>query len=352
MRRALKTLARLSLAAGALAANAAPTRAQETHAQTAPEWLAVSPADEGFTARMPKQPVSVAQRVRTNGLDASGTRYAAAADERTTFIVWSMKGSDASGPLGVIGPAGASYTGGAPYLDAADELAWELLITPEFERLTREKVSPQRIVEMEPGMAYGGDFELSGLPARRFYVGLENERGLVYVTAEGPQVYVVAALGADRDDARLKRFLDSFALKSAASRPAVVGDARGAGVGVGPGRGGNVGGGPGKAGGDAPVDYSRLFRSAEVMKKAVITAKPEPGFTEQARKFNVAGTVRLRAVLHSTGEVRNIAVIKGLPHGLTEMSIAAAVQIRFVPAEVDGHRVSQYVTLEYNFNIY
>jgi TonB family protein len=343
----MRTLTRLSFAIVALASFAAGAQSP------APEWVAFAPEGEGFTARMPKQPASVAQGVHANGLSASGTRYAASADERTTFVVWSMKGSDANGPLGVIGHTGRFFPGSAPYLEAVDELAWELLITPEFERLTREKVSPQRMAEMELGMFYGGELELSGLPARLFYVGLEKARGLVYVSAEGPQVYVVAALGADKSDPRLKQFLDSFALKSAATRPAVgVGGAPG--VGTGPGRGSDAyrAATTPALPGDAPVDYSRPFKTAEVTKKAVITAKPEPGFTEQARKFVVTGTVRLRAILAATGEVTNISVVKGLPHGLTEKAVAAAVQIRCTPAQKDGRAVSQYVTLEYNFNIY
>jgi hypothetical protein len=50
--------------------------------------------------------------------------------------------------------------------------------------------------------------------------------------------------------------------------------------------------------------------------------------------------------------VQGISVVKGLPDGLTERAISAAKQIRFTPAEKDGRTVSQYVTLEYNFNIY
>jgi hypothetical protein len=50
--------------------------------------------------------------------------------------------------------------------------------------------------------------------------------------------------------------------------------------------------------------------------------------------------------------VQGISVVKGLPDGLTERAISAAKQIRFTPAEKDGRNVSQYVTLEYNFNIY
>lgn len=100
------------------------------------------------------------------------------------------------------------------------------------------------------------------------------------------------------------------------------------------------------------VDYTRVFRMSEVTKPASITYKPEPGFTEEARKNNVTGVVRLRAVFSATGEVTNITVVKELPDGLTEKAIYAAKQIRFMPAQKDGRPVSQYVVLEYNFNIY
>ncbi len=132
----------------------------------------------------------------------------------------------------------------------------------------------------------------------------------------------------------------------------------GDGTGHGPGRGGNMGGGERRDGGGGPGgsgeggDYNRNFKVDEVTVRAVIISKPEPGFTEEARRDTVTGRVMLRAVLSASGEVTNISVIKGLPSGLTEKAITAAKQIRFRPAQKDGHTVSQYVTLEYNFNIY
>jgi len=104
----------------------------------------------------------------------------------------------------------------------------------------------------------------------------------------------------------------------------------------------------GKEGGD----NRSIFRPAEVTQRAVILYKPVPGFTEEARKQNVSGVVRLRAVLAADGRVRNVIVIKRLPGGLTERCIAMARQIKFTPAMVNGAPVSQYVVLEYNFNIY
>ena len=54
----------------------------------------------------------------------------------------------------------------------------------------------------------------------------------------------------------------------------------------------------------------------------------------------------------ASGEVTGISVVKPLPDGLTEKAIQAARQIKFRPAQKDGHVVSQYIVLEYNFNIY
>jgi TonB family protein len=127
----------------------------------------------------------------------------------------------------------------------------------------------------------------------------------------------------------------------------------GPGPGVGPGRGTgggvNVGGG---GGGPVPVDYNRIFRGSEVTVRARVISKPEPGFTEKARMNYIVGQVRLRAVLASTGEVTNIVVLSELPYFLTDRAVWAARHMKFVPATKDGRPVSQWVTLEYNFNIY
>jgi TonB family protein len=94
-----------------------------------------------------------------------------------------------------------------------------------------------------------------------------------------------------------------------------------------------------------------VFRQFEVTTKAVIVSKPIPGFTEEARQQEVSGTVRLRAVLGADGQVRNVIPVRRLPAGLTEACVAAARRIRFKPATIDGAPVSQFVLLEYNFNV-
>jgi TonB family protein len=139
-----------------------------------------------------------------------------------------------------------------------------------------------------------------------------------------------------------------------------TGIGQGEGAGVGPGRGGNMGGGDkglggGGAGGGTGnngIDYNKTFTGKDVTTKARILSKPEPGYTEDARKNQVTGTVVVKAVLASSGQVTNIRAINSLPYGLTEKAIAAARQIKFTPATKDGRTVSQWIQIEYNFNLY
>jgi TonB family protein len=131
----------------------------------------------------------------------------------------------------------------------------------------------------------------------------------------------------------------------------------GEGGGLGPGRGGNIGGGDRNDGGGGPGgggggDYSRIFTGRDVTSKARLISKPEPQYTEDARKNQITGTVVLKVVFSSNGSVTNIRTVSGLPYGLTERAIAAARQIKFVPATKDGHQVSMWMQLEYNFNLY
>lgn len=130
----------------------------------------------------------------------------------------------------------------------------------------------------------------------------------------------------------------------------------GEGGGIGPGRGGNIGGGDRNDGGGGPGGggggYDRIFTGKDVTSKARLISKPEPQYTEDARKNQITGTVVLKVVFASNGSVTNIRTVSGLPYGLTERAIAAARQIKFVPATKDGHQVSMWMQLEYNFNLY
>jgi len=97
------------------------------------------------------------------------------------------------------------------------------------------------------------------------------------------------------------------------------------------------------------VDGERIYKGEEVDKKAYVIKKPEPHYTEQARKAGIKGKVVLRAILASDGRVTHIEVLSGLPMGLTESAVAAAKTIKFLPARKDGAAVSEWVKLEYTY---
>lgn len=102
----------------------------------------------------------------------------------------------------------------------------------------------------------------------------------------------------------------------------------------------------------ASADPTRkIYSTRDGIRRAQILAKPEPGYTEAARRAGVAGVVRLRAVLGADGKVRHVLVLRRLSHGLTEKAVEAARRIRFNPATLAGQPVSQYVVLEYGFNV-
>lgn len=147
-----------------------------------------------------------------------------------------------------------------------------------------------------------------------------------------------------------------------------IGDGDGLGIGKGNGNGvglgtdGNMGGGPKDPGGKGPGggkgdgtgggELEHIYRVPEVTQRARVLSKPEPQYTEAARTNQITGSVVLSVIFTESGEVSGIRPLKTLPFGLTERAIAAARQIRFMPAMRNGRPVSVYMQLEYNFNLY
>jgi len=140
-----------------------------------------------------------------------------------------------------------------------------------------------------------------------------------------------------------------------------TGIGEGEGNGFGPGRKGNIGGNDNKPGGggkggstgnDPNDELYRIFRGPELTTHARVLLKPEPQYTEEARKGGVTGTVILSVVFSRDGQVINIRAVQTLCCGLTEKAMAAAKLIRFEPATRNGRAVSSYMQLVYNFNLY
>jgi tetratricopeptide (TPR) repeat protein len=100
------------------------------------------------------------------------------------------------------------------------------------------------------------------------------------------------------------------------------------------------------------IESSGIRTGREVTTKARILSKPEPTYTDEARQYQIQGTVILKAVFASDGTVKHIHILRALPAGLTEQTIRAAREIKFIPATLDSKAVSTWMQLEYNFGLF
>ncbi|HMB53176.1 MAG TPA: energy transducer TonB [Thermoanaerobaculia bacterium] len=78
---------------------------------------------------------------------------------------------------------------------------------------------------------------------------------------------------------------------------------------------------------------------------------PAAGFTDAARQAGVRGVVIVQAVIGADGRVDRAKVLKGLPLGLDEASIAAVCSWRMKPGTVDGQPVDLFYNLTFNFSL-
>jgi TonB family protein len=140
-------------------------------------------------------------------------------------------------------------------------------------------------------------------------------------------------------------------------------DGPGSGRGIGSGKDGGVGPGtgpgfgPGKKGGWGGEDFGpggepRAARGTETVdSKPTPLNYPRPLYTEEARKNKVQGVVRARVLVGSDGAVKQVKIVRGLPDGLNEQAIAAALKMRFRPATKDGKTVAHWTVLDVEFNL-
>jgi TonB family protein len=89
----------------------------------------------------------------------------------------------------------------------------------------------------------------------------------------------------------------------------------------------------------------------QVDSQAVITSKPAPSYTKEARRNGIQGFVVLKLLFTADGKISRVRVIKGLRDGLTVNAIRAACKIKFKPAMKGGQPVARWVTAEYLFRL-
>lgn len=102
----------------------------------------------------------------------------------------------------------------------------------------------------------------------------------------------------------------------------------------------------------APAPDYASYGKNPTFKRPRILAKPDPLYTDEASRRKITGDVLLEVMLSENGQVTQIRTLKGLPYGLTERAIAAAIRIKFEPAELDGKKVSYPVRVVYSFELH
>jgi len=114
----------------------------------------------------------------------------------------------------------------------------------------------------------------------------------------------------------------------------------GEGPGYGPGKGGNTGGGE-------PV-----FGVGGGVIAPVPIFKPEPAYSEEARKAKYQGIVTLWMVVSPQGTVADVRVAKPLGMGLDEKAVEAVRTWRFKPGVRNGIAVAVRVLVEVSFRLF
>lgn len=103
--------------------------------------------------------------------------------------------------------------------------------------------------------------------------------------------------------------------------------------------------------GNAESPKPKQAEAAAAVQPVVILAKPNPVYSDEARKLGIEGEVLVQVVFPASGPVQVIRVVKGLGHGLDEAAVRAAEQIRFKPALQDGKSVDFPATVHIVFQL-
>jgi TonB family protein len=120
----------------------------------------------------------------------------------------------------------------------------------------------------------------------------------------------------------------------------------GEGTGIGSGKGGGLG--PGEGGGVGGGVYSVGGGVSE----PVPIYKPDPAYSEEARKAKYQGTVVLWIVVDAAGVVTDCRVVKPLGLGLDEKAVETVRTWKFKPAMRNGTPVPVRVMVEVSFRLF
>lgn len=95
----------------------------------------------------------------------------------------------------------------------------------------------------------------------------------------------------------------------------------------------------------------KVYTAKEVDVKAKVTNRME-NLPASGSDCPVRGRVTLRAILHKSGKVTEVVLVKGLGCSYDQAAMDVVRKYKFTPAIKDGHPVSQYSDIEYEYKRY
>lgn len=98
--------------------------------------------------------------------------------------------------------------------------------------------------------------------------------------------------------------------------------------------------------------FTRSRKSFSESSHVIVTFKPLARYTDEARRREISGTVRLNVLYGADGTVQDVVPLSKLPYGLTDEAVKAAKQTRFIPAKIYGETYSEWKLEDFAFNLY
>ena len=99
-----------------------------------------------------------------------------------------------------------------------------------------------------------------------------------------------------------------------------------------------------------PECSTPVYKSKEVDRRVKVLTYPPPNFDDREIGQYPFRVIVLRAIFCGSGVVTDVRVQRGLSPKLDQEAIRTAKTIKFRPAEKNGQKVSQWMTLEYHIN--
>jgi len=99
------------------------------------------------------------------------------------------------------------------------------------------------------------------------------------------------------------------------------------------------------------LDAAGAFRVGGDVKAPVVIHHVEPLYPDAARRGRISGIVILEVVIRKDGTIKDAAVLKGLPDGLSEAAVDAVRKWTFKPGTLNGEPVDVIFNLTINFKL-